>query len=175
MTILIIIAVIVALVLIAAAFSSSKYLIEREVVINEPKQAVFDYVKHICNQEHYNKWVMADLNAKKTLTGTDGTVGFIYAWDSTNKNVGKGEQEITKIEDGLRIDSEVRFEKPLKNVANSYISVEALAQNETKVKFGLSGNLNYGMKLMYMIFSLKKVLGKDIQTSLLNLKAVVEK
>jgi hypothetical protein len=38
-----------------------------------------------------------DPNMKKTYTGTDAEVGFISAWESTDKNVGVGEQEIKKI------------------------------------------------------------------------------
>jgi len=38
---------------------------------------------------------------RSCYTGNDGTVGFVLAWDSTNKSVGKGEQEITNVEEGL--------------------------------------------------------------------------
>jgi hypothetical protein len=34
---------------------------------------------------------------EKGIRGTDGTVGFVYGWDSKNKNAGKGEQEIMNI------------------------------------------------------------------------------
>ena len=44
-----------------------------------------------------------DPNIKTDFRGTDGTVGFISAWDSNNiKNVGKGEQEILNMVDGGR-------------------------------------------------------------------------
>lgn len=36
---------------------------------------------------------MTDPNMRKNFKGTDGTVGFCYAWDG-NKKAGKGEQEI---------------------------------------------------------------------------------
>ena len=39
--------------------------------------------------------------------GVDGTKGFIAAWNSQNKNVGKGEQEITNIVENTLIDTEV--------------------------------------------------------------------
>ncbi len=46
---------------------------------------------------------------KTEYRGTDGTVGFVSAWDSPVRDAGKGEQEITKIDDGKRIDYELRF------------------------------------------------------------------
>ena len=40
-------------------------------------------------------------------TGVDDTKGFIAAWDSQNKNAGKGEQKITNIVENTLIDTEV--------------------------------------------------------------------
>src|SRR5438093_8050304 len=110
--ILVAIAIIIAIILIAAAITGKEYVIEREITINKPKQEVFNYIKFLKNADQYNKWVMMDPNLKKDYKGTDGTAGFIYYWDSANKNVGKGEQEITKIIEGERVDYEIRFIKP---------------------------------------------------------------
>ena len=90
--ILLVILGLVALVLIVAAFTPKKYSLSRNIVINKPRAQVFDYIKHLKNQDQYNKWVMADPNMEKKYSGTDGTVGFIYAWDG-NKKAGKGEEE----------------------------------------------------------------------------------
>ena len=68
--------------MIAAIFVKREYSVEREVVINKPKQEVFEYVKLLKNQDNYSKWAMMDPKMKKEYTGTDGTVGFISAWDS---------------------------------------------------------------------------------------------
>ena len=70
---------IIALFLIVALFVKKDYAVEREIIINKPKQVVFDYVKILKNQDAYSVWNMKDLAAKKTYTGTDGTVGFIAA------------------------------------------------------------------------------------------------
>src|SRR5476649_899486 len=97
MIILAIILAIIAIPFIVAIFKPEEYVIEREIVIKRPKADVFNYVKLLKNQDHYSKWVMTDPSMKKSFTGTDGTVGFIYAWDSENKQAGKGEQEIIKL------------------------------------------------------------------------------
>jgi uncharacterized protein YndB with AHSA1/START domain len=88
------------LLLIIALFVKNAYMIERKVTINRPKEVVFDYIKYIGNSEHYSKWVMTDPNSRRQQIGTDGTVGFIYRWDSDRKYVGKGEQEIVKLSKG---------------------------------------------------------------------------
>src|SRR5436853_2020024 len=103
--ILIVIVILFAIPLIVALFVKSDYAIERQVTINKPKQEVFDYIKYVRNQDNYSVWNQRDPNMKKEYKGTDGTVGFIYSWDSENKEVGKGEQEIVNIKDGERIDT----------------------------------------------------------------------
>src|SRR5436190_22481049 len=99
-TILIVIAGIIALLLLIALFTKKGFTLEKQVVINRPKRDVFNYLKLIKNQEQYSIWVMKDPNIKIVYTGTDGTVGFTSSWESNDKNVGIGEQEIKKIDDG---------------------------------------------------------------------------
>lgn len=76
---LLVIGILIAVLLIAAAFTRKEYRIKREIVINVPLQTTFDYVKHLKNQDHFNKWVMVDPAMQREFKGADGTVGFIYA------------------------------------------------------------------------------------------------
>ena len=112
LTILLVIAAIIAIPLILALFIKKEYTIERTVTIHKTGEEVFNYIKFLKNQGYYSKWVMADLNARKVYTCTDGTVCFISAWDSDNKKVGKGEQEIKAIIPVKRLDLQLRFVKP---------------------------------------------------------------
>ena len=166
--ILIVIGALVALLLIAALFIKKEYNILREITINKPKTEVFGYVKHLKNQDNYSKWVRMDPNMKKDFRGTDGTVGFIYAWDG-NKKAGKGEQEIKKIAEGERVDVEVRFEKPFEGIATAPIITEAISANETKVKWAMNGKSKYPLNFMNLFMD--DMLGKDLETSLTTLKA----
>ncbi len=113
-----------------------------------------------------------DPNMKKDFRGTDGTVGFVYAWDG-NKNAGKGEQEIKNITEGERVDVEVRFEKPFEGIATAPIITEAVSENQTKVKWGMKGKSKYPMNFMNLFMN--NMLGKDLETSLTTLKSILEK
>ena len=92
-----IIAILIAIPLIGAALLSKQFTIEETININKPKQDVFNYLKLLRHSENFNKWVMTDPNLKKNFSGTDGTIGFVYSWESEMKNVGQGEQEIIGI------------------------------------------------------------------------------
>jgi hypothetical protein len=76
-SILAIVTGIIVLVLIIALFMKKGYRTYQEVMIQAPKQKVFDYIKHIKNQDNYNKWVMMDPNMKKDFKGTRWN-GWIY-------------------------------------------------------------------------------------------------
>jgi len=162
----------IALFLIAALFVKKESVIEREIIINKPKAEVFNYVKHIKEQDKYNKWVMADPNMKKDFKGVDGTVGFVYAWDSNAKG-GKGEQEIKSLTGGERVDLEIRFEKPFKAVSTSVIQTQSVSDKQTKVKWTFKSNSKYPVNLMSTM--LEGALGKDLLLSLNNLKNILEK
>jgi uncharacterized protein YndB with AHSA1/START domain len=173
--ILIIIGALLVILFIAAVLSSDDYLVEADILINKPVAEVFNYVKYLENQAHYNKWVMMDPNVRKEFKGTDGTVGFFYAWASDNKQVGKGEQTITGITENKRIDYGLRFIEPFQGEAESYIETEGLTNGQTKVTWVFKGKRNFMMKVMHIAMNIKKMLGKDLNTSLHNLKSVLEK
>lgn len=171
--ILFVIAGIIILALVAALFVSKEYSVKREITINKPSQEVYDYVKFIKNQEHYNKWVMMDPNMKKDYQGTDGTVGFVYAWDSQKDDVGKGEEEIKVLEEGKKINLEVRFIRPFEGLATTEMTTEAISPTQTKVSWGMSGRSAYPMNLTNTIMD--GMLGADLEQSLQTLKGILEK
>ncbi|NJO91943.1 MAG: SRPBCC family protein, partial [Chloroflexia bacterium] len=166
---------IVAIPLIAALFIDGKYAVEREVTINKPKDVVFDYVKLLKNQDNFSVWAKIDPAMKKTFTGTDGTVGFISAWESDNKDVGKGEQEIKAIKEGERIDFELRFLEPFEATDNAYMTTEELDSATVKVKWGFYGEMAYPMNVMMLFMDMEEMIAGDFETGLNNLKAELEK
>lgn len=171
--ILIVIVVIIAILLIVALFVKKEYSIQREITINKPRQEVFNYIKYLKNQDNYSKWVMQDPNMKKDFKGTDGTVGFVYAWDSKDKQAGKGEEEIMSIKEGEKLVVEVRFKKPFEGIARTPFSTETVLPNQTKVTWGMEGKNPYPMNLMNLFMD--NVLGKDLEKSLFTLKNILEK
>ncbi|MDR6782377.1 uncharacterized protein YndB with AHSA1/START domain [Pedobacter africanus] len=166
---------IIVLALVVALFTKKDYAVEREVTINKPKQEVFDFIKFVKNQDQYSVWNNIDPAMKKSYTGTDGTVGFIYAWDSANKNAGKGEQEITKITDGERIEMKLRFKEPFEAEDNAYMATEPIGADKTKVKWGFTGKMPWPMNLMLLCMNMEEMIGKDLQGGLDKLKTIVEK
>lgn len=173
--VLIVLATIIVLLLVIALFIKKDTTIVRSIIINKPKQEVFDFVKKLKNQELYNKWVMTDPNAKKTYTGIDGTVGCGSSWDSEKKNVGKGEQTITTIAEGERLDIKIHFIKPFDNTANTFMTTETAGEKQTKLTWSFGCKTPYPMNIMHLFVNMDKMLGGDMDESLRNLSVLLEK
>lgn len=170
-TILSVIAVIVALLLITALIMKKGYNTHQEIIIRAPTQKVFDYLKQIRNQDQFNKWIMVDPGMKKDFRGTDGTVGFTYAWNG-NKEAGEGEQEIKAIAEGKSIETEIRFVRPFAGIAQAKMTTEALPDGQTKAIWNTASQIRYPLNLMLPM--IVKMLEKDMATSLTRLKANLE-
>ena len=173
-TIIIVIAVLIAILLIVALFSRKKYSVVREVIINKPRQVVFDYIKLLKNQNYYSKWASMDTNMKQTYSGSDGTVGFVSAWDSEKKDVGKGEQTIVNITERERIEYELHFIKPFEGRAFAYMTTESVSERQTKVKWGFNSSFKYPMNLMLLFMNMEKMIGNDFEIGLTHLKNILE-
>lgn len=161
-----------ALMLLIALFLPKDYTVTQSIIIERPQVEVFNYVKIIDNQKYYSIWVMEDPNSLMTTKGVDGTVGYISAWDSQNKNVGKGEQEIVKINEE-RIDVDLRFERPFKSEAKASTTCKAIDATHTEVTNEFYGHSSYPMNLMTVF--MKGMLGDAMKKNLTNLKEILEK
>jgi len=171
-TILLVVAGIIALLLLIAFFMKKEHFVKREIIINAPRQKVFDYIRLLKNQDEFNKHAMAAPDRKKEFKGQDGTVGYIYAW-SGDKNAGVGEKEIKNIIEGKKIEMEIRFVKPMQAIASITMETESLPGDQTKISWSNAGTLNYPLNIM--IPMMEQHVAKDMDSSLSALKNILEK
>ena len=170
-TILLVLAGIIALLLTIALFIKKEHYVRREIVINAPRDKVFEYIRLLKNQDQFNKHAMAGPDRDREYKGTDGTVGFIYAWKG-NKSAGEGQKEIKNIIEGKSIESEIRFVKPMATSAKMIMETEPISDDQTKVYWSNAGTLKYPLNIFVPL--LEKNLPKDMDMSLSNLKNILE-
>lgn len=169
---LIALAVLIAIPFFIALFMPRDFTITREVLIQRPQAEVFDYIRLLKNQEKFSVWAQLPGEREVTFHGTDGTLGAVIAWKSDDPNIGVGEQEITGIKPGERIDYLIRFSKPFKSTDSAYMQTEYVSENETQVTSVYLGTMNYPSNL-FSIF-VQEMIGDQMQISLDNLKQVQE-
>jgi hypothetical protein len=173
--ILLAVVLLVVAMLLVAAFIPTEFGVKRDVSIDRSKREVFEYVKLLKNQDNFSVWSKIDPNMRKEFNGVDGTVGFTSSWSSEHPDVGVGEQEITRIDEGKRLDYELRFMEPFESTSTAYMIFDSIDSSRTKVRWGFDGEMDYPMNLMLLFVDMEGELGKDLQDGLDNLKGVLEK
>jgi len=167
------IVVLIAAVLILAATRPDTFRVQRTATIGGPPERIFPLI------EDFNKWTSwspyekRDPDMKRTFSGAASGKGAIYEWDG-NRQVGKGRIEITDASKPSRITIKLDMIKPFEghNIVDFTLEPRAGA---TQVTWAMRGSCAYMAKLMGLFCNMDKMIGRDFETGLANLKAVVEK
>ncbi len=165
---------IIFLIVVLGLLGPKTYNVSRSIQVSKPVADVFEYLKYLKNQDDWSPWMKKDPNMKKDFIGVDGTVGIISKWEG-NKEVGSGEQEITKIIDNQIIESQLRFFKPYKSESDAYLKVNEVDSGNTEVVWGFSGKNKFPMNIMMLFMNMDKMVGKDFEEGLQSLKGILEK
>lgn len=171
----IVVMLIVVIALIVAAIIKKDYVVARSTTINRPATEVFEYVKYLKNQNEYSVWAKIDPSMKKEFKGTDGTPGFVSSWDSKNNDAGAGEQEINSIIPNQKINYEIRFIRPFKSTSNANLALTPVDSSSTKITWTFEGKMKYPTNIMLLVMDMNKIIGKDLEGGLSNLKSILEK
>ena len=171
-TVVYILVAIVILIVLLAIIAPKNYDVSRSIVINKELILVYDYLKYLKNQDNWSPWAEKDPNMKKVITGPDGEVGCVSTWEG-NKDVGSGEQEITRLKENEEIASELRFLKPFKSTSDAYLRVSKEG-DATKVVWGFSGRNKFPVSIMMLFMNMDKSVGGDFEKGLKKLKGILE-
>lgn len=175
-TILKIIGVIVLLIIgyavIAMLAFGKNYHYEKSMVINAPKEKVWQQISSMKAFNQWNPWMKLDKTMKITYTGNSGEVGDKYCWDSKNDDAGAGCQEIKELVLNEKQKTEMIFIKPFEGQATSEIVLSSEG-NATKVLWTMDTEQDPMMKIMRPMMDYQ--MGKSYEEGLNNLKALVEK
>ncbi|WP_298761017.1 SRPBCC family protein [uncultured Psychroserpens sp.] len=173
MIVLYILGGIVAFIILLALIAPKHYEVNRSIIIDKPLPEVFNYLKHIKNQDYWSPWKKRDPDMTQEFIGTDGQVGFISKWNG-NKEVGTGEQEIMNIVENDRVEARLRFFKPWKSESDAVTRVDDAGDGKTKVTWGFSGINKVPANIFMMLYNVDKHVGKDFEEGLASLKEILE-
>ncbi len=115
------------------------------------------------------KWI----RTKHTTSGTDGQKGFIVHWVSESDSVGEGEQEITSITEGERVDFALRFIKPQEMESSAYMTTTN-ENGGTEVTWGFEFDVPYPFNIFMIGADMDSQLGPDLEYGLKKLKGILE-
>ncbi len=168
--------VLIAILLVVALFVKKKYTITREVTINSSVEDVYDYLRFHKNQKQYNHWLQLDLNVRTEIKGKpDGEPGSILFFESKSKKAGTGEWENTGLIKNKRIEIELRFLHPYQFTATAVLSFKPVNEHETQLTWDYHSGMDWPKNITLLFIDMEKIIGKDIETTLGNIKRQLEK
>jgi hypothetical protein len=170
--ILIVIGGAVAAILIIASTRPNTFSVRRSIAINARPEKIAPYIDDFHKWTSWSPYEKKDPAMKRTYGGSERGKGAVYEWKGDSK-VGAGRIEITDASLS-RISMKLDFLKPLKahDTAEFILKPEGKSTNVTWIMQG--PNLFIG-KIMSVFFNMDKMIGRDFETGLQNLKSVAEK
>lgn len=172
--IIIILASILIIWLVAAAFISGDFKYEKSISIDAPVDKVWQNTNTLKAMDQWNPWNSLDVGMRKDWSGTVGQPGEKMCWDSENKKAGKGCQEVKKVDHkNRRIDTSIKFLAPYTSEANSYVMVVPEG-NKTRAIWGFTSKIPYPFTMMTLFMDMENTIGKEYQKGLSKLKEISE-
>ncbi|MCJ8152305.1 SRPBCC family protein [Chryseobacterium sp. SSA4.19] len=174
-TILKILGILILLIIVYAVIAmlafGKNYHYEKSLVINAPREKVWQNIHSMKAFNRWNPWMKLDKSMKIVYTGNSGQVGDKYCWDSKNDDAGAGCQEIKDLVLNEKQKTEMTFIRPFEGESTSEIILSSEG-NSTKVTWTMDTEQDAMMKIIRPMMDYQ--MGKSYQEGLNNLKILAE-
>jgi uncharacterized protein YndB with AHSA1/START domain len=168
-----VIVILVAALLVYAATRPNTFSVERAGTIKATPETIFPYLSDFRKGEAWSPYEKKDPAMKRTHSGAASGKGSVYEF-AGNKEVGTGRLEIIDAVPPTRVVISLEMIKPFEGHNIIEYTLEPQGDS-TKFTWAIHGPLPYLGKLMGIFFNMDKMMGKDFEAGISNLKAVVEK
>jgi uncharacterized protein YndB with AHSA1/START domain len=167
------IVVLVAALLVFAATRPDTFRVQRETSIKAPPEKIFPLINDLHNWDLWSPYEKKDPAMKKTYSGAASGKGAVSEWDG-NHEVGKGRVEIAETVAPSRIMIKLDMLKPLEchNIVEFTLETNG---DFTNVTWAMNGPSPYISKLLGVFCNMDRMVGKDFEIGLANLKSIAER
>lgn len=172
------IAVVVLLIAVAGilAYAAAKpdaFRVERMRDIKASPERIFALINDLHGWGNWSPYEKRDPDMHRSFSGAASGKGAVYQWDG-NKNVGKGRMEIVDTTPPSRIVIKLDFIKPFEGHNTAEFTM--LPQDDaTRVTWRMHGPAPFMARIMHVFINIDKMVGKDFEAGLANLKRLTEK
>jgi uncharacterized protein YndB with AHSA1/START domain len=164
--------VVIAIVLILAATKPGTFSVRRDIVVRAPAEKIFALIADFHRWGSWSPYENKDPAMKRTYGGAASGEGAVYAWEG-NKNVGSGRMEIIDAAAPSKIVIKLDFFVPFE--AHNTAEFTMLPQADgTSLTWLMHGPASFISKLMQVFMNIDKMVGKDFEVGLANLKKLAE-
>lgn len=155
-----------------AATRPPTFHVERSAVIAAGPDKIDPLLNDFHNWQQWSPWAHLDPEMRETYSGAIAGKGAVYEWQGDHK-VGKGRMEILTAQPtitSIRLDFLSPFESH--NTTNFVLLPQGPS---TRVTWMMDGPNTYMSKLMSVFVPMDKIVGKDFENGLANLKTAAER
>lgn len=149
----------------------ASFTISRSTEIAAPAETIHALISDYHRWVDWSPWEGIDPNLQRTYSGPDAGVGAHYAWVG-NKKVGSGNMETTA-DSPDQIEIRLEFTAPWKAVNMTTFDL-AEAEGKTTVSWTMRGEHVGFRGFLMSLMPMDKVVGKDFEKGLAQLKALAE-
>jgi uncharacterized protein YndB with AHSA1/START domain len=171
--IVIVLAIAIAIILIVAAAKPNTFSIQRATIVKAPPERIFPLINDFHQWGTWSPYENKDPAMKRSYSGAASGQGAVYAWEG-NKNVGSGRMEILQATAPSKIVIKLDFFAPFEGHNTAEFTM--LPQGDaTNVTWLMHGPLPFMGKIMHVFINMDRMVGKDFEAGLINLKRLAEK
>jgi len=168
MGLILVIVVIVGL----ALTQPDSFKVQRSATIKAPPEKIMAYLNDFHQWPAWSPWEKLDPNMQRTFEGSASGKGAVYAWKG-NDDVGQGRMEILESAP-TQLDIKLDFIKPFASSNRTEFALQGQGDS-TQVTWTMTGPSQFVTKVMGVFFSMDKMIGKDFEKGLAQLKMAAEK
>ena len=169
----VVLAIAVAIILILAATKPDTLRVQRVTAVKAPPERIFPLINDFHQWGSWSPYERKDPAMKRSYSGAESGKGAVYGWEGNN-SVGSGRMEILESAAPSKIVIKLDFFTPFEGHNTAEFTL--LPQGDaTYVTWLMHGPAPFMSKLMQVFMNLDKMIGKDFEVGLVNLKNLTEK
>lgn len=167
-----VVVLLIAAVLLYAAIKPDTFRIQRATRIKALPEKIFTLIDDFHGWGAWSPYEKKDPAMKRTLSGAASGRGAVYEWQG-NKDVGMGRMEITDTSPPSKVILKLDFVKPFE--AHNIVEFTLDPSGDcTNVTWAIHGPSPYISRLVGIFLDMDRMIGKDFETGLVNLKTLAE-
>lgn len=175
-TFAVIVVLAVAGLLLVASTQPDVIAVQRSAVIAAPPDKLYALIDDMNAFNRWNPYNRKDPQMKGRYEGPAAGPGAAFHFEG-NKDVGQGSLTITGHEAGRSVAMELHMIKPFegRNAIRFTLAPQGQgAQAGTQVTWAMTAPANFISKIMSVFINMDRMIGKDFEAGLANLKALAE-
>src|SRR6202795_3704104 len=169
----VVLAIAIAILLILAATKPDTFSVRRANTVKAPPEKIFPLINDFHQWGGWSPYETEVPRMKRRYSGPASGQGPVYAWDG-NKNVGSGRMEILDASAPSKIQIKLDFFSPFEGHNTAEFTM--LPQGDgTILTWLMYGPAPFIAKIMHVLINIDKMVDKDFEIGLANLKRLTEK